>query len=159
MTIIDDDKIIFLNFFDKGKFKTEAKSEWDSEPDFLLWTRHNLKCLVIRNQETGCWRGLVGVKKDHPGYNKTMDLLLDEKWALELDVYGGITFADFAPDFGDEIFWFGTEMSNGGDLLPLDAAENKREEIKGPQTYKNFKFIRKEVNSLAAQLAKVGEKK
>lgn len=158
MAILDDDNIIFINFWDKGKFKTNNKTDaWNSEPDMLLWKQYGLHCLTMRNQDNGAWNGYVGVEKGHISYNRTVDQLVEEKWFNRLQVYGGISFVGSIPEFNDEIWWFAFS-TEADSLLPIDAADPTREKIKGKQTYKDFKFIRSQVNQLAKQLSKVGVK-
>lgn len=152
-SILNDPKIICLNFFTKEKFKSEGP--WMREPDLLLWHRYDLHCLALRNQETGAWRGLVGVAESHPFFNKDLSQLVEDTRALVLSVHDGITFTGLASGFDDKIWFLGFECSGGGDLLPADAHDDKREQIKGKQVYRDLKFVRSQINKLALQLSQV----
>jgi hypothetical protein len=53
-------------------------------------------------------------------------------------------------------WWLGIETSHGGDLMPLLEIEGSgTNAILSGQTYKDFKFIRKETNKLARYVSKV----
>lgn len=151
---MDEDKIIYLNFWDKSKFQNDKKQEWEQEPDFLFWRRYGLSCLAIRNQETGVWRGLVGISESHRAYGKSLEQLSEEKWFRQIRVHNGISFAGIASDFGTTTYWIGFECNASSDLLPIDFGQKKKQS-KGK--YRNFAFVRGEIVKLARQLAKVGE--
>lgn len=67
--------------------------EWVGEPDKVQWQDEDtgLPCLAVRNQHSGNWCGYVGVAEGHPkhgeGYN-----------AVDVDVHGGLTFANACID-------------------------------------------------------------
>jgi len=55
------------------------KTEYESEPDSLVWEACGLHCELSRGP-LGHWCGYVGVEKDHPlyekGYSENLDVLL-----------------------------------------------------------------------------------
>lgn len=71
----------------------------------LEWFYNGLKCAVVRHL---CLCGYVRVGKDHPDYQKYYD-------AVDVDVHGGLTFCQLAPDG----FWFGFDTAHYGDRLVL----------------------------------------
>lgn len=77
----------------------------------------------------------VGVSKDHPFFNKEYD-------SCNIDVHGGLTFADsdflFNPIMIEDIWWLGWDYAHAGDhyhyeskSIPLDTGKKwTTEEIK-----------------------------
>lgn len=153
--------LISLLFLDKTKL---PPGEWSKEPDFCSWYRKTLPCIVVRDMTLGIWKAFVGVPEDHCLYAKTIEDLSKTPAGVELflGTYGGISGAGIIPQdkFEGKFWWLGIETSHGGDLVPgLDTTGTPPEMAKiltANQTYKSFKFIRKEANSLADRLTKLG---
>lgn len=72
------------------------RGEWDGEPDKKQWTdpATGLPCLIVRNPG-GALCGYVGVSAGHPAFEKNWD-------AVNVDVHGGLTFADKCADMSRE---------------------------------------------------------
>ena len=75
------------------EWRTKDKSAWgpgpwQEEPDKRQWQDEatGLPCLIVRNNG-GALCGYVGVPKGHPDHGKDYD-------AVDVDVHGGLTFAD-----------------------------------------------------------------
>lgn len=149
------------------KSKWPERGEWDNEPDKAYWVDHDteLDCLIVRNHHLGFLCGYVGVNKDHPFFQ-----IPYYNWSSFIDdVNGGLTYSDFCQNTEDEsigichkpekgrdknIWWFGFDCGHHWDISP---AYQKSEifNIYGA-TYKNFQFVKNEVEKLAAQLYKKG---
>jgi hypothetical protein len=61
---------------------------WQNEPDKAQWIDKatGYDCLIVRNH-SGAWCGYVGVPEGHPCHGKGYD-------DVDVDVHGGLTFAD-----------------------------------------------------------------
>lgn len=147
--------------------------EWQDEPDKLQWTdpATGLACLAKRTAHSGHWCGYVGVPPGHRFYKKSYDDVHDALGYGDdgLDVHGGLTYSAAcdegpesesichvpAPGEPDNVWWLGFDCAHSGDLSP---AQMVREELRGwPRlggSYKQLPYVRSEVTSLAAQLAK-----
>jgi hypothetical protein len=159
------------------EWRTADKSEWGAgpwqdEPDKLQWVDEatGLPCLIKRNtQVTGALCGYVGVSEGHPDFGKGYD-------DVEVEVHGGLTFADFChksddgrdeerichvPDPGepDHVWWLGFDCSHAGDLSPAMDARLRRSPL-GPMpmpagwedVYRPLDYVKGHVTALAAQL-------
>jgi hypothetical protein len=153
-------KVIFLEFYDKENF---PPGKWLREPDFCYWEK-KLPCIAVRDMGMGIWKGFVGVDDKHPFYGKGVDELLKISEAVEVffSVYGGLSGAGRLPakfkEYAKNYWWIGIETSHGGDLMPLfklEANDPDMARMLSNQTYKDFKFIRKEINKLASCLSKI----
>lgn len=112
----------------------------------------------------GIWKGFVGIDDQHPFYNKKVDELLHLPQGMDifLAVYGGVSGAGRLPakykEFAKNYWWIGLETSHGGDFMPLlkleDSDPNMAKMISN-QTYKDFRFIRRETNKLANLISKI----
>jgi hypothetical protein len=112
----------------------------------------------------GIWKGFVAIDEAHPFYGKPIDelILLPEVIEISTEVYGGISSAGRFPpkykEFGKNYWWVGIETSNGADLMPLlkwDNGDPNMAKMTSTQTYKDFRFIRKEINKLAKYVSKI----
>ena len=142
---------------------------WDGEPDKVQWQDEDtgLPCIAVRHQRSGHWCGYVGVAAGHPlfekGYNDDPDL----------NVHGGITYADFCQPHGDEegkgichiagpgepdrVWWLGFDCAHSGDWSPQDAIyeRDKPEQCwkrLGEDTYKTLQYVKNQCADMAAQL-------
>lgn len=68
------------------------RGAWDHEPDKIQWvdTATDLDCLMVRNHG-GAWCGYVGVGPKHPMFEQHYE-------KADVDVHGGLTFADFCDE-------------------------------------------------------------
>lgn len=152
--------IIVIEFYDKQNF---PPGKWLGEPDLCSW-ENCLPCLAIRDMSMGVWKGFVAVDKGHPLYGKSIEEMLNQAEVREIfiAVYGGLSGAGRLPtkykDFAKDYWWIGIETSHGGDLMPLlkiDDADPNMAKLISTQTYKDFRFIRKETNKLAKLISKI----
>lgn len=104
-----------------------APGPWDNEPDKIQWVdaATNLDCLMHRNR-LGAWCGYVGIAEGHPAFGKWYD-------NVDVDVHGGLTYADFCQEGGYEtigichvpgegrphkVWWLGFDCGHAGDRMP-----------------------------------------
>lgn len=99
---------------------------WQEEADHAQWIDEatGLDCMLNRNG-AGVWCGYVGVPPTHPDFKRHYD-------KVDVDVHGGLTFADFcyeaapeghgvchrAPFACDNVWWLGFDCGHSGDLMP-----------------------------------------
>lgn len=142
--------------------------EWDGEPDKAQWPDAvtGMPCLAVRNSHFGFWCGYVGVAEGHPLFGKGYG-------DLDVEVHGGLSFADECEPSGDEasrichvpgegepdhVWWFGFDCGHSGDNSPRDAyhAATQREPcfkaILAYGTYKTLAYVKSECADLARQL-------
>jgi hypothetical protein len=144
---------------------TIDKSEWGNGPwqhetDGCSWmTEAGLLGAIIRHPSFGNLNGYVAVPESHPLYGKAYD-------ALDVMVHGGLTFGGQATnsayfrqalgDVGPGWHWFGFDCAHGFDYCPAMAVRERRigiPLIDDETSYKDEPYVRREVESLAAQLA------
>jgi hypothetical protein len=147
-----------------------GEGPWLAEPDKVQWTDEatGLVCLAKRNPRMGMWCGYVGVAEGHRFYGVRYD-------AVDVDVHGGLTYADFceedtpeessichapAPGEPDRLWWLGFDCGHYFDLMPgtvaalrADASAVVEDLMDLGSTYRTLDFVRDECRSLAAQLA------
>jgi ribosomal protein L24E len=138
--------------------KNWPPGQWDSEPDKIQWVDEatDLDCLIVRQQSSGHLCGYVGVPMGHRFFGA------DYNDVTEIEVHGGLTFADFCnedapPGHGichvplegrpGKVWWFGFDCDHCFDLSPSKATPCREEQ------YRNAAYVRGEVGRLAAQLA------
>lgn len=149
---------------DTREYKTVDKSdwgrgEWQNEPDKVQWQDETtgLPCLIVRGP-SGALCGYVGVAESHPDFRKGYD-------GVDVDVHGGLTFADFCADSDDEskhichvpgpgepdrVWWLGFDCSHSGDYSPK---YNSKYGPSGYETYAALPYVKHQVTKLAHQLA------
>lgn len=149
--------VVFIDFYKKNNF---PKGAWLKEPDLCFW-ENSLPCLALRDMELGTWKGFVGVDETHPLFNKNINELM-QNLKLYASVYGGLTEAGKVlvknKVFLKNYWWIGFETTHGGDLIPLlklDESNADLMKLIGNQSYKDFKFIRKEINKLENFISKL----
>lgn len=154
----DLSNVIFIEWLNKKNF---PQGIWLKEPDLCYWEYNKLSCLIIRDMTLGVWKGFVGVDQDHLFYNKPLNDILDIHEAMEIFflVHGGICSAGHLiqkyKSYNRNLWWFGIETSHGSDVIPLLELENSKILSGEDQTYKDFRFIRRETNKLAKSLSKI----
>lgn len=129
---------------------------WDGEPDKVQWNHAGFACLAVRNR-MGAWCGYVGVPREHPAYKQDYN-------EVEVDVHGGLTFADKCqpkgpichvpePGFPEDVWWLGFDTAHHMDIVPSMLKYGNEF-----GTYRTLRYIKRETNSLARQLAAYGMK-
>jgi hypothetical protein len=133
-----------------------ASGEWVDEPDKAQWVSSNLDCLIVRGP-MGALCGYVGVPESHPMFEKDYN-------SADVEVHGGLTFANRcspSPE-GDHkgichveegaanetVWWLGFDCGHAWDVIPRYDFTFGSDE-----TYRNFSYVKKEVEGLARQLA------
>lgn len=141
---------------------------WVEEPDKMQWQDEatGYPCLIVRNH-SGALCGYVGVPNGHPLYGKDYDDTGD------LEVHGGITFADFCrpsaaeergichtvePGEDDKVYWLGFDCNHADDLGPgmeamLPGHIQKWSDFGA--VYRDVPYVKAEIASLAKQLKEV----
>ena len=129
-------------------------AEWLDEPHTDEFEHAGLKCLILRHDELGHLCGYVGVLKGHPCYGKDSEHMpYDDLFPVE--VHGGLTFSRVGND-GDTwpkgFWWLGFDCAHAWDVVP--SIEELLRPARGPREgYKNFQYVKREIESLARQLA------
>lgn len=148
----------------KNKTKDDYKydGEWVNEPDKAHWVDKDtgLDCLIVRNIG-GALCGYVGVPESHCAFKKEYD-------NVNVEIHGGLTFSDFCADTDDEgigichprdgaandvVWWLGFDCAHYGDISPLYM--NSFMFYDEYATYKNFDYVKSEVQSLAKKLTAI----
>ena len=151
---------------------------WDGEPDKVQFPdpETGLPCLLHRSP-LGHWCGYVGVAEGHPLFETPYGEDLD------LDVHGGITYADFCTEGEDEgrgichipaegeperVWWIGFDCAHSGDIGPGDDGIDDlglvalRNALVDPvfsagPSYKDQGYVMAECASLARQLVEAAK--
>ena len=152
------------------EYRTIDKSGWGSGPwqtecDKRQWMDEatGLPCLIVRNEVLGFLCGYVGVARGHPLFEASYD----DDGARDLEVHGGLTFADKcqparAEDHGichavepgedDDVWWLGFDSGHALDLVP-NTSSGYKFEIGDRATYRDFAYVADQCAKLAQQLA------
>ena len=119
---------------------------WKSEPDLLYWmTNLGLPALIRRNRGFGHLTGYVGVPNGHRDFKRKYD-------SLSYSVHGGLSFADYWPEFPDH-WWIGFDCNHEGDFAPMRPREfNFMDE--SPDSYRTISYVKQECESLARQIGR-----
>lgn len=141
---------------------------WDNEPDKVQWPdpATGLPCLAVRSRR-GNWCGYVGVTEGHPLFGKHSR----ELYEANLDVHGGITFADACAPDGDEaenichtpdpgepdhVWWLGFDCHHFMDFTPHCVVEERERgypfTIDEGASYRTLEYVREQCAHLAQQL-------
>lgn len=128
------------------------------EPDKAVWTdeKTGMVCMIHRNS-VGALCGYVAVEPGHPWFEKTY-------WDISADVHGGLTFANscdpqateergicHVPEPGkpDHVWWLGFDCAHYGDMCPGMG----RAYLEDQGIYRDFNYVKSEVEKLAKQVA------
>jgi hypothetical protein len=140
--------------------------EWDNEPDKLQWTTAaGLPGLIVRNR-SGALCGYAAVPPGHMLHGVDYG---DTEAKLPDGVHGGLTYSGAcsgvichvpAPGEPDHVHWFGFDCSHAYDISPGTYAfwrmRGEAPILCEPESrYRDLAYVRREVESLAAQLAAV----
>lgn len=149
---------------------------WQDEPDKMQRPDEatGLPCLVVRSPLSGAWCGYVGVTEERPWYRKNPSGI-----DLPDGVHGGLNFATFCQDTGDEghgichipgpgepdhVYWLGFDCGHAWDKQPaveamLRAVAPRLEETRQAlsvgilaETYRDLAYVRSECRDLAVQV-------
>lgn len=137
---------------DSLKEKTK-EGPWKNEPDRMEFRYKDFNCLILRSQFLNLC-GYVGIKKDHPYYEKNF-YELDEK----VNVHGGLTYSDFCNRricsdhyfSNDPLWWLGFDCSHLGDYVPGIHGIHMYIEP-SEESYKDIFYVDREIKSLVDQL-------
>jgi hypothetical protein len=155
------------------QWTTIDKSEWGDgpwqvEPDKVVWVDEatGLDCMIHRGN-SGALCGYVGVPKGHRWYG----LHYDRINSGDTDVHGGLTFSEKCDETATEehgichvpepgrpkdVWWLGFDCAHGWDVMPKIETGVGRTFLEGSMpnaTYKNYEYVKREVESLARQAA------
>lgn len=136
---------------------TWGPGPWQAEPDLVEFRHLGLPCVIRRHDSFGNFCGYVGVPPTHPDHGKGYD-------AVEVEVHGGLTFAEEcsdvachipAPGEPDDFYWFGFDCGHVFDLAPGLKALTRRVMGGGDlgEVYRDLAYVRHETEHLAEQLA------
>lgn len=144
---------------------TWGDGPWQTEPDKIQWIDEatGLDCLMHRGP-MGAWCGYVGVTEGHPAFGVGYGSV------DELDVHGGLTYADFCRETSDEskgichvpepgrparVWWLGFDCAHYDDRQPrMEALDSMRgyTALFSGTVYRDRAYVENEVRSLAQQL-------
>lgn len=126
--------------------------EWELEPSlekFVYTATYSYPCMIQRNPSLLHLCGYVGVMKNHDLYGADCN---DERLDT-IDVHGGLTFAGHFPEHHpDQIWFFGFDCAHSFDFTP-GLIDHKFYPNRYDQEYRNIKYVREQVEHLAAQIA------
>jgi hypothetical protein len=126
----------------------ENLKPWETEVDYSEWvdTETKYSCVIKRSATTGALCGYVGLPEGHVFYK-------GPHWGRlcsAIYAHGGITFigSNICRPSGEALTgrYIGFDCAHDGDLCP------KRDELNG--IYRDYAFVKHEVESVARQLAK-----
>ena len=159
-----------------------GEGPWLAEPDKVQWQDEatGLPCLAVRNPRNGNWCGYVGVSEGHPAfglpYTEADNLGPEDEHGWHgFSVHGGITYAAFCRDDGEEetgichvpqpgqpdhVYWLGFDTAHAYDLVPgfWTIAGDQYREIIGSHPnfgYRTLAYVQEECTRLAAELQAV----
>lgn len=137
--------------YDKSKW---PRGEWNNEPDRVDFIHAGFSCFILRNTH-GAWCGYVGVPNTHPAYGKDYN-------DVDVDVHGGLTYADVCgdhichvpePGMPDDVWWLGFDTNHYSDYAPGNFVYSIGTRPANEMShYKNVGYVTNEVKRLAEQL-------
>jgi hypothetical protein len=155
--------MITLTFPD---MRPPGNGPWTTEPDKAQWVDEatGLDCLIVRNRG-GALCGYVGLPPGHRAHGVDYDDVTPYP-----DVHGGLTFAGpcqedngggrgicHVPEPGRpaDVWWLGFDCAHAGDMSPR-WADHLPASLRMHEVYRDFDYVKAEVERLAAQLADQG---
>jgi hypothetical protein len=140
---------------------TWADGPWKDEPDKAHWVdpTTGLDCLIVRNNG-GALCGYVGVPEGHPKHGVDYN-------NVAVNCHGGLTFANkcspsenpargichVAEDAAnDNVWWLGFDCAHYLDISPAYESHGGSGFLFSEGSYKDFDYVRQEVEYLARQL-------
>lgn len=136
---------------------------WETEPDFLEFVDEGTgyRCFIQRHQDLKHLCGYVELPKEHKLYGETN---IDNEFLLNLDVHGGITYANgillkksgvgffTIPTHIEVDYVVGFDCAHAGDYSPYSLPLLGMNKIIGDETYKDINYVTNECKKLAEQL-------
>jgi hypothetical protein len=162
-------------YIDKSEWQ---RGEWDNEPDRIEWRFEGtprLACLIVRGP-SGALCGYVGVPPGHPWHGKDYN-------DVDVNVHGGLTFARGCDEGGKichvplegespDVWWLGFDCAHSGDFYGMQYGPEHPLVLKNPglfgggprmtswggyERYCTVRYVRREVELLAEQCARVAK--
>lgn len=140
----------------------ELLDKIENEPNEYFWIYRGMPCLILRLPAWGTYCGYCGVPSTSPFYGKHY---FDNIFS-NIEVHGDLTYTGFRlqDDFTKEFHlsntenfencWFlGFDCAHGYDVCPCSPFTA----IIPDATYKDFEYVKHEVESLCDQLIKLEE--
>jgi hypothetical protein len=127
---------------------------WTDEPDRVEFEHAGLPCLINRNH-MGALCGYVAVPTGHPWHGRNYS---DDE--ISVDVHGGLSYSHKCqceichkpkPGEPDGVWWFGFDCGHCWDLIPVTLTYGFSLDR---EVYRDIAYVRREVESLAEQLAR-----
>lgn len=155
-----------LQLFQVRERHPRGDGPWAGEYEKIAWVdpTYGLHCTILR-LASGALSGWVAVDPDHPLFGFSHDAMPAE---LALRVHGGINQAracdESGPETvkvchptehrGDALWWFGFSCDRTYDFVPGTGSQALAAE--NGQTYRTEGYVFEQCNSLARQLAAIG---
>jgi hypothetical protein len=144
--------------------RPKISGPWDNEPDKAQWIDEatGLDCLIVRNHFGGLC-GYVGVQPGHEWHGV-------EYGVPDVDVHGGLTFADLCQEGAEDgpgvchipepgrpanVWWLGFDCGHYMDIQPAMIEEDfPYGDMWGLKpAYRTFEYVQQECAGLAKQVA------
>lgn len=123
----------------------ELKKIIEKEGDYKAFEYKGYKCRIMR-LGSGVYKmihlcGYIYIPEGHKYFGKDYD-------DLEIDVHGGLTYADTTLRFQPEVgWWIGFDCAHAGDLSYLEESQNFSHNV-----YRTMEFVENELKSVVDQL-------
>lgn len=120
---------------------------WKTEPDFdIFTTASGMQGMIWRMSHSGCLNGYVLIPEIHPAFEQDYD-----SDALQgTSAHGGLTFAGEFKDRGIQGYWIGFDTDHYMDFAP--GRSSGWAFTDSDTRYRDWEFVKSEVEALAAQL-------
>lgn len=118
---------------------------WKGEPDYKEWDAHGYTCYIKRHPSLGHLCGYVVIPNDHPWHGQHYD-------SIDATAHGGLTYAGVPDDeegSPNARYAIGFDCAHLGDLVPCAPHSWGA----GRDTYRDFTYVTRETEQLAAQVA------
>ena len=114
---------------------------WDDEPDDATWLLQGYPCEARRHPFSGTWCGYLRVEQGHPWYGVSY-------FGVPADVHGGLSYSAVHRSGGWEL---GFDCNHPNcDIAPATPVHAG---LSGLLTYKDLRYVRGQLDDLAAQAA------
>lgn len=126
---------------------TWPKGVWQEEDDLVIDSKAQWPAFLVRDANTGVWKGFAAVPRGHAGFRKRFDLLghtgmsTSLNWSGELDQAGHIM--QIMPEEHErrQWWWFGFDFGHGTDLLPTHASTHKNHYVTQEEAVTNLQKL------------------
>jgi len=123
------DGLVNIKYLADGPWMDDLQTHPENRYDF---EHAGLKCFIKRAFMRN-WNGYVKVPRSHPCFGVSDETLNSDEW-WHLDVYGGITYAQFyhqGPDAQEKLYWtIGFDTQHQLSDLPRMNLHGKKDEDK-----------------------------